>query len=168
MLAPLLFASTLLVAQPSAAPAATDRIEADLGLGSALGYGGLSWTHAFTRIFASEVGVGYGVTGLQLSAMPRVFLGSGRHRFTAGAGLSLGLPARWSGVESRNAASTLWLNIDAAGYEYRSPSGLSFSTSVGITRGIAGEDTDLCATDFATCKTHALYPQWRMGVGYWF
>src|SRR5262245_11589098 len=64
----------------------------DGGFASALGLGGLAYTYAATPSALIEVGAGLGFSGLQLSVMPKLSVGSERNRFVAGAGVSVGLP----------------------------------------------------------------------------
>jgi hypothetical protein len=63
-------------------------IAINLGWGSAVGFGGLTLTRALSAGVRVEAGVGGGLTGIQLSLMPKIAWGAGRDRFVLGAGVS--------------------------------------------------------------------------------
>ena len=69
-------------------PAARHRVGVDVGLGSAVGAAGLTYTLAPVPWLRLEVGGGVGISGTQLSAMPKLARGGQRDRFVAGAGMS--------------------------------------------------------------------------------
>jgi len=77
-----------------------------------------------------EFGAGLGFSGVQLSLMPKLALGSKHHRVLLGVGPSLGIA---DGVSY----TTAWVNGDV-GYEYRATSGFSIALSVGFTAELAG------------------------------
>jgi len=172
-------------------PDAHHEIRIDGGLASALGFGGASYTYAPPRTrFGIEAGAGVGYTGLQLSVMAKLYLGSAHDRFVAGVGPSLGLDYFWKGyptcpgypTESQCAGTNYWLNLDLVGYEHRWRNGLAFSIAFGAAVGLGGSaeycwhfiDPGYCAYEAGYgvklregVRGHA-FPQMRMGVGYWF
>lgn len=144
-----------------------NRVQLDLGLYAALGYGGATYTRALGSRLAIDAGLGYGMTGLSVSAMPRLFLGSGRHRFTAGLGLAVSAPV--GEPFERVTGPVLWLNADVLGYELRTDDGFSASTAVGVTASLSGEQH--IATCMEDCRAEGgkvMWPQWRAAIGYWF
>ena len=90
VLLPLAFADA---AFADAAPPDQNRISVDLGVASAVGGLGVTYSYFADDSLGLEAGLGVGATGLQLSLMPKLRLGAGRHRFVAGAGLSAGIYA---------------------------------------------------------------------------
>ncbi len=117
------------------------RLALHLGLGAPLGVLGGAYTYSTGGVFQLETGVGYGFTGLHLSVMPMLAWGE-RHRFTTGAGLGWAvLPENCgrdpeitpSGELREPSAPCLWINIDAAGYEFVSAGGVSFVVAGGVT-----------------------------------
>jgi hypothetical protein len=172
----LLLASALILARPSSASGMTDpddiirsrqnEMAFHLGLGSAIGYVGVTYAHEPLPFFQFEVGAGLGFSGVQFSAMPKYVACDGSHCFISGAGLSLAVPT--------SAAATghpTWLNIDALGYGYRSISGASFDIAVGVGAGLGG---GRACTGFVDCGDPVpnVRGQWffqtRIGVGYWY
>ena len=103
---------------------------ANLGVFSAVGFGGLTYAYAVSENWAVEAGLGLGLTGVQLSLMPKLAFGR-NHRFVVGLGPSVG-----SMLDGQNTTS-LWLNGDL-GYEFRDDNGFSVSFVGGFTKGIAG------------------------------
>jgi hypothetical protein len=177
----LLPATTAAASDDPAAAAATVAAEsrhrtagvfANLGLFSATGFGGLSYAHVPSNNWVFEAGVGYGLTGFQLSLMPKLTHGQ-NHRFVLGLGPSVGLGRERSGL-------SLWLNGDI-GYEYRADDGFSVSLVVGFTQGIAGCIADQCrpggagwgdeSDERAFMSERAadwVGPQGRIIIGKWF
>ena len=143
----------------------------NLGLFSAVGEIGVTYTYAPIPAFQIELGSGIGFSGPQFSLMPKLSLGDGRNRFLAGIGPSVGLD--WYGSLGSGPAS-YWLNVDV-GYEYRTPGGYSFLVAVGIFRGIAGGyhdpcvnfSNDSCLGPFEQVKG-VTFPQMRFAWGHWF
>ena len=139
------------------------RVGLDLGLGSAVGLAGLTYTIAPIPWLRFEVGVGQGATGTQLSAMPKITLGSSHDRFVAGAGMSFASGQDAHGVTWR----VPWVNVDALGYEHRFSSGLALALAGGITTPLARFHYDI--TELGdTVEPGAIFPQFRLGLGYWF
>jgi hypothetical protein len=159
-------------AEARAQPAAErhHHLRADVGLGSAVGLAGVSYGYAPVSFLQLEAGVGYGLSGVQLSLMPRLALGSASDRFLVGAGLSAGLQEQDPGQ-----GPMVWLNADLLGYEHRFRFGLSISVGVGLTV-LVGGDTKQCPGLPIDCSPQdrtedgrgSVYPQGRLGVGWWF
>jgi hypothetical protein len=131
-----------------------------LGFASALGLGGLSWTHHFNESIGLELGAGFGFTGAQLSVMPKFSFGSEQHRFVFGIGPSVGL----GGITGRDGGIP-FLNVDAIGYTYRARNGFTFSVGAGLTIALGGTyDIDGGPEKAAGI----VMPQMRIGFGYRF
>ena len=107
----------------------------NLGFFSAVGFAGLSYAYAPSEQSVLEAGVGYGLTGLQLSLMPKYTIGK-IHRLVLGLGPSLGMRLDQNGTG-------LWLNGDA-GYEVRADNGMSITLVIGFTKGITGCIAERC------------------------
>jgi len=140
----------------------------NLGVGSAVGLGGVTLTQELGDHFRVEAGGGFGVSGWQLSLMPKLVLGSGRDRYVAGAGVSIAFP-----TDSRSATGRpIWLNVDVLGYEHRFDSGLALSAALGLTGGLGGGQlcvpSDGCEPQLLHDVTTYWGPQTRIGVAYWF
>jgi hypothetical protein len=133
----------------------TSSIAFNLGLGSAVGALGLTYSYLPWPGLETEAGIGLGFTGLQLSAMQKFVLGKGRTRFVAGVGVGFSSGAGDAGSKSSN----LWLNVDALGLEVRTKSGLVFFLSVGITHAFGAE------IDFILQSVGDTFPQLRIGFG---
>jgi hypothetical protein len=144
---------------------------ANVGAFSAIGYGGITYVHAPFRHLDVEAGAGLGVSGLQISLMPKFVLGDS-HRLLLSAGPSVGYfnPDRMS----------LWVNADV-GYEFRSLAGFSVGLMVGWTQGLAGCMKQACRPGGAAMGDENPRqsfssekavdnggPQGRLRVGYWF
>ena len=144
-----------------------------MGIGSAVGEMGGTFTYAPRPKLQFELGVGLGFSGVQLSFMPKLSSGNRHHNLVVGMGPSLAVG------RNRNPAVTcvsLWLNAEA-GYEYRSARGLSFLAAVGFTKGLAGTmpDDDAAGVyepgDIATPDAVSglpPLPQGRIAFGHWF
>ena len=150
------------------------------GFGSALGFGGVSYGVEPASWLLLEGGVGYGVTGFQVSTMAKLTLGSGRARFVTGVGPSVGLWPTYSWSEARG--TSLWLNVDAVGGEVRFSNGVSLGAAAGVAIGLAGGGhfyaSDVCLAlhcnrdnpnDWSQVAwAGSVFPQARVQVGYWF
>jgi hypothetical protein len=140
----------------------------DVGLGSALGLGGLTLTERLGRFARLELGAGYGLSGYQLSLMPKVALGRPHDHFVAGVGLSMAFP------DNPRVASghPVWLNIDALGYEHLFDTGIAVSAAFGVSGGLGGGELctppDGCELQFQEPVTNYWFPQGRVGIAYWF
>jgi hypothetical protein len=148
--------------------AAKSRLMVNLGLFSAIGEIGGTYTYAPVPEFQMEFGSGIGLSGFQFSFMPKLVAGHRELHFILGAGPSMG-------VDTGNPYHTYvsyWLNAEI-GFEYRSLSGFSFMVAAGITRAIAGEynRTFFCGSDCDGNPTNndiTLLPQGRIAFGRWF
>lgn len=107
----------------------------NLGFFSAVGFAGVSYAYAPSEQAVLEAGVGYGLSGLQWSLMPKYTIGR-THRLVLGLGPSLGMRL------DQNAAA-LWLNGDV-GYEVRADNGMSVTLVMGFTKGITGCIAERC------------------------
>ncbi len=178
-----------------AAPASADRglayleharfeARTDVGFASALGFGGLAFSGAPSRWFLVEAGVGYGFTGLQLSLMPKVTLGSLQDRFVAGVGIALALSNGHSlpsflepdGSTASSTATVWWLNLDLVGYQHRFRNGVAVLAAAGMYLGLGGTAANCRSSPAESCHAPSEYDhpthwrgfQTRIGVGYWF
>lgn len=149
-------------------PSPRTGIGVDIGIGSALGFAGVTVTEAFGRFARLEVGAGYGYSGYQLSFMPKIVLGEPHDHFVAGVGVSVAFPDN----TQLAAGHPVWLNIDAIGYEHRFDTGIAFSAALGVTGGLGGGEIcvppDGCEPQFLESVTKYWLPQGRVGVAYWF
>jgi len=127
----------------------------DMGFASALGFGGLAYAYSPTEHLELEAGVGGGFSGLQLSFMPKLTVGT-THRFVFGAGLSVGIG---SGFFEQRVAP--FVNVDV-GYEYRARSGFVFYAAVGPTIPLG------LSYRFEGSNPAFPFPQARFGFGYAF
>lgn len=150
----------------------TTALRGELGVASVVGFAGLTLSYAPHPHVLLEAGAGYGVSGLQLSLMPKVVFGSGVHRFTVGCGASIGIPGTPVVTYSPTTGNgnervvTPWLNADLVGYDYRSASGVSFIASAGAMMALAhgcAESIDSCFPLYGT-----IFPQLRIGLGRWY
>lgn len=149
-------------------------IGADVGLGSAVGFAGLTITRAFVECFRIELGGGIGYTGWQLSLMPKLAfdLAHGVHYLVIGAGVSVTFPFQTAVFAAPATGHPVWLNVDALGYEIRDQSGLSIAFAVGVTKGLGGGQ--VCR--YVECSGPSdmgdvegvWYFQTRIQVAYWF
>lgn len=128
-------------AQLADAPAAEwqHQIRADLGLASALGFAGVSYTWAAQPWLWVEGGVGYGLTGLQLSLMAKLARPLGRQvSMFAGLGPSLSRKALSTddvGGAFHRAGVGGWLNLDL-GLQLLIGRGLTLMVAGGATVGL--------------------------------
>jgi hypothetical protein len=164
------------VADPPAGPPPEARftysVRGDLGIASPVGFAGVLYSYEPAGWLLVEGGVGYGLSGLQLSLMPKLVLGASSHRFTAGVGASVGIPGIEIVTDSPTGGNvnehvvTPWLNVDIAGYDYRSATGFSFVASGGISVALAHG----CAVSIDSCFPlyGTVFPQLRIGFGHWF
>lgn len=137
-----------------------------VGLGSAVGYLGATYAHEPLQLLQLEGGVGLGFSGTQLSAMPKLVICGGSNCFISGAGVSLSIP-----TSSAATGFPTWLNVDAVGYEYRSPSGTSFTCAAGFGVGLGGGQACTGAVDCGDPTPNVRghwFLQSRVGVGVWY
>jgi hypothetical protein len=118
-----------------------------------------------------ELGVGYGLSGWQLSVMPLLTGDHGRgvHLFVMGLGLSISFPDHPELVTG----NPVWLNLDLIGYEHRFASGLSVGFALGATIGLWGGRVcpyidGSCAQDELEDVRGHWSPQTRLKIAYWF
>ncbi len=173
--------ATLLVAAPMSGraqelaeddgpPPRPNTFRLDLGVASAVGTLGFTFTRTFGDLFQMEAGVGTGYSGMQFSLMPKIVLGSRDVFFVSGAGLSVAIP-----TDPLHATGTpVWLNVDAVGLELISTHGFTFEGSAGITKGLGGGS--FCTNWIDGCEPGEKLPsaatvwgpQLRVGWGYTF
>jgi hypothetical protein len=145
----------------------------NVGAFSAVGFLGVSSEFAVRDTFDIEAGVGYGLSGLQLSLMPKRRFGGKAHALVLGLGPAAGINVEDGGV-------SLWLNGDV-GYEYRARKGFSVGIMVGGTVGLAGCLNQRCRPDggywgeddgdkaWSSERARDYWsPQARLIVGQWF
>ena len=157
-------------AEPKVAGLAKHRVAADIGVFSAVGFLGATYTYSPVPAIQFELGTGLGLSGIQLSIMPKVLVGSKSHYLVVGAGPSEGItPSN----QDQHTYVSYWLNGDV-GYEYRSPGGFSFLFALGFTYALGGEVRSTCLFD---CKgdtrgwsspARGAFPQGRIAFGRWF
>ncbi len=136
----------------------------NLGLGSAVGVLGVTYSYLPVSMFETEVGVGLGLLGSQVSLMEKLVIGEGSIRFTVGAGLAYSPSSGLFGDDIRH--RSLWLNLDVLGLEYRGRGGLVFFLAAGDTHAFGApieifsidcfESTNACSdagNDFFQMRT---------------
>jgi hypothetical protein len=163
------FADSIPVVESTAKP--WDRYQAalalNLGTFSAVGTLGLTGSFLPGSHFETEIGIGVGESGLQLSAMQKLLFGSAEtKRFVVGAGLSYG------GGNRDFPDSTIWLNLDLAGMEIRTARGFYFFFAGGLFTALAGGRyitpmSNDCGKPYCGNAVGEIYPQGRMGIGFW-
>jgi hypothetical protein len=152
--------------QPSTADAITSRneVRVDSGFFGAGGFGGVSGARVFpSQGFMLEAGLGFGLSGVQASVMPRLMFGSEADRFMIGGGLSVGLPLYRSYVKGL----PTWLDLELVGYQHRFRGGLTMFAAAGFMVGLGGGRycSDCSAGD---SETGSVFPDARLGLGYSF
>jgi hypothetical protein len=154
------------VTTPPAPPSTA--VGVDVGIGSALGFAGITLTQALGPFFRIEVGGGVGMSGYQLSLMPKLALGGPHDHFVAGAGLSVAFPTNTALASGH----PVWLNVDALGFEHRFDTGIALSAALGVTHGLGGGELcfppDGCEPQFLEPVSDFWFPQGRVGLAYWF
>jgi hypothetical protein len=149
------------------------RLMGNMGLASAVGEMGSTVTFAPRPELQIELGAGLGLSGFQLSLMPKATVGTRRDRFVIGIGPSVAIGTN---TNPRQTCVSLWLNAEV-GYEFRSIAGFSFLVAAGITKGIAGtmpgmgapgtyEPGDTTMPD--AVRGLPVFPQGRIAFGRWF
>ncbi len=153
---------------PTVQTSARTAVGVDLGIASAVGFAGVTLARQLGGHLRLEAGAGFGLSGLQLSVMPKVVLGEGRDHFVSGAGASVAFL-----VDSQYVSGhPIWLNVDAVGYEHHFDNGIALSSSLGVTGGLGGGQIclppDGCAPEFFRDVSHYWGPQARVQLAYWF
>lgn len=140
-------------------PAGLHRVGLDAGWASAVGVLGATYAFRPTPRFIAEAGLGLGITGSQLSVMPKLALGA----FRAGAGLA------WShGTDAHDTVhDVIWVNVDALGLDLVARSGLSLGLAAGVTIPLADSHWDVTELG-ADIRAGTIYPQGRISLGWWF
>src|SRR5829696_1114596 len=70
----------------------TTAVRAEIGIAAPTGFVGASVSRDVATAFRLEGGLGFGLSGLQLSTLGRFVLGNQNHRFVPALGFSLGIP----------------------------------------------------------------------------
>ncbi len=150
----------------------------DLGVGSPVGMIGVVYTRP-TSTWGSrlglEAGAGLGLSGLQLSVMGKLRLGSGHWRFTPGLGIGLGVPMGSGSTfheghpspdsdEHGPSVVMRWLDVDLVGVEYRGTSRLVFAASAGATVALNHAHWDIGDVG-SDIRPGDPSPQVRIGLG---
>jgi hypothetical protein len=154
------------------------RFGLDAGIGSAIGFIGATYAFAPVTPLLLEAGIGYGGSGLQLSAMPKLALGLLEDRFILGAGWSMGIvpgtPKTGSpctGACANDATGNIvhFVNVDV-GYEHRNTQHFSMQFSIGMWGIVAANGPNLScriSSPIIGCQNNDVSFQARFGVGYW-
>jgi hypothetical protein len=154
-------------ATAEAPPEHENAIALNLGVGSAVGLVGVSFER-FVGDSVVETGFGLGLTGPQLSIMPKVALGDGRHSFISGFGVAAALYGdhpHESGPEHQPRPPIIWwANADLAGYQYRGDRGY-FLLAAGFTMNLNAFHYDLFGEAGGLYAAFSLSPQARLAFG---
>jgi len=164
----------LCAVRAGAASGPQNEVRADLGVGSAVGFGGLSYARALGERLSIEAGAGYGISGFQLSAMPKLLLPSATNAFFIGLGPAISierLDADDVGAAFRRYGTGVWLNADF-GYRIVARSGLTFTAAAGASVGLWGSHMlrvpGFILSDSFKGIRGLTAPQARVGCGYAF
>ena len=148
-----------------------NRLQFNLGFASEVGEGGGTYAFRPVEPFELELGVGYGFTGVQLSAMPRLLLGNPKSAFTIGAGTSLAPSVRaidpdpQAGAYGPYRATVPWFNAEV-GWLYETDSGFSLLLAGGLTASLS--DAEVPGFDDSIHLGGMVLPTLRIGLGYAF
>jgi hypothetical protein len=147
------------------------RLMGNFGFCSLVGEIGATYTYAPVPPLQVELGAGLGFSGIQFSLMPKVSLGTDRHRMVIGIGPSVGINPDDNPPHTYVA---YWLNAEV-GYEFRADVGFAFLIAGGYFQGLAGEYRNSCLFDcdgdtkgWPSPATDWTLPQGRIAFGYWF
>lgn len=178
LLAQVISLAILAVAVPRAAraePGAPPALRVDLGVASPVGELGAVLSRPVSGWAAVEVGGGYGLSGIQVSAMGKLRLGQGRTVFTPGVGLSIGLPLGGGTFHTGHPngdpdvpgdpVTMFWLDVDLLGLEHRWASGFTMAASLGLTVVLDHAHYDVWEGG-ADVGPGDAFPQLRLGVGH--
>jgi hypothetical protein len=136
----------------------------DMGFLSAVGFGGFSYAFAPISALQLETAVGAGGTGVQLSLMPKLTLGSARHKFVAGVGLSAGLGG--NAIKKVDPAA-FFVNAEI-GYQFVARGGFTFAVTTGTTTALNGQYNAGFQSKSDASAVGLTLPQIRVGFGYAF
>jgi hypothetical protein len=166
-------ASAPVVTSPREVPASADpwqsgtgMVAFNLGLGSAVGLAGVTYSHMLLSVLEAEAGVGVGLSGVQVSLMQKIALGGPSFRLVAGVGVSF---SAGNSLGDDTRTHYFWLNVDALGFEVRTRSQWDFSLALGVTH-VFGKPIWVmgdCERP-QNCSGDSTFPEIRMGVGRWF
>jgi hypothetical protein len=147
------------------------RLMGNFGFCSVVGEIGATYTYAPVPLLQVELGSGLGFSGIQFSLMPKVSLGTDRHRLVMGIGPSVGINPDDNPPHTYVA---YWLNAEV-GYEFRADVGFTFLIAGGYFRSLAGEYRNSCVFDCdgdtkgrPSPATDWTLPQGRIAFGHWF
>jgi hypothetical protein len=102
-------------------------VRLDVGFLSPVGLAGLAYSYDFTKRLTLEAGLGVGFSGVQLSVMPKLVLGNGKHSALFGLGASVG-------IDPDSSRHTVWPYLNGeVGYQLRAQNGFTFQASLGVT-----------------------------------
>ena len=147
-----------------------NRLQFDLGFASEVGEGGFTYAFRPVQPFELELGVGYGFTGVQLSAMPRLLFGNRENAFTVGVGFSVSPSVRTVGYDPGTGnydahTAVPWFNAEL-GYLFESDSGFALLVAGGATVSLG--DAEIPGFDDGIQLSGMVLPTFRIGFGYAF
>jgi hypothetical protein len=159
---------------PSGEQSSIMRLMFNLGLGSPIGLLGGTLTFSPWTGFQIELGLGLGLSGVQLSGMPKLSVGSGQRHFVLGAGPSIGIG---NNPNPSQLCISYWLNAEV-GYEIRSESGSAFLLAFGVVSGLAGQmpgygvvgvtEQGEAVKPEPVTRLPIVLPAFRIAWGHWF
>jgi hypothetical protein len=142
------------------------------GIGSAVGFGGATFTYSRLGPVEAEVGVGAGLSGAQASAMMKLGIWGNR---TGRLVVGVGVADTFDRYNSDVSGKPVWLNLDLLSWESRGT--VFFSFAMGLTRGLGGGTwlvksvpangvpcSDECYDDVVA---NGIFPQLRFQIGGW-
>jgi hypothetical protein len=148
-------------------PVHENAIALNLGVGSAVGLFGVSFER-FVEDGVVETGAGLGFTGPQLSIMPKIALGDGRHSFISGIGVAAafyGNQADYPGREHQPKPPIIWwVNADLVGYQYRGDRGY-FLLAAGFAMNLNAFHYDIFGDVGGLYTAFSFSPQARLAFG---
>jgi hypothetical protein len=145
------------------------QVALEVGIASPIGSIGVTYQRELASRFVIEAGVGYGVTGMQLEAMPKVVLAHGTCRYLVSAGASLALFGNYAepGPSHQPQPSAIpWLDVDAE-VQCGAPRELLFIAGGGFTTPLVEFHYDFADTG-KTVHAREIMPVLKLGLGYRF
>jgi hypothetical protein len=129
----------------------------DVGWASPVGLAGYTLAYQHVPWFRTEMGIGFGGSGVQLAVQPTfsIDLAGGRHKYLLGAGPSVGLGG--------SGTPTMYVNVDVVGYEYNGSGGFFFCFAFGITMSVVHYGAE--GYEPPTLQLYRPYPQGKVGFG---